>query len=287
MDYNEFCRSMKTELPLNRKERFYTGTVLPALLFHNGLSNFYTFLREIKGFPTEINKAQTKDNFLFYTEYGLYESAGERNVGRKIPAHTKDIPDIVVEILKPKRVFVIIEGKMFEKTNQHRINDQIDRQRRYIAEPLKKAFQLDESQIFHLALVPEASRIKDGKFYQVINWEFFIGNQSLDVTNNAFHNYLKFALDNYEELVSKSTGGGMPLTVEFYLKGPALYELCEEDPDFWVGRKGGEKKIKEDSISGKWRKHKYCVNSTKPSKGQPGNWVPLVRFKQMVDKYGQ
>lgn len=287
MEYDKFCNFSEGELPLNRKERFYTGTVLPALLFHNGLSNFYTFLREIKDFPVEVNEVQTNDDFLFYTEYGLKESAGERNVGRKIPAHTKDTPDIVVEILKPKRVFVIIEGKMFEKTNQHKINDQIDRQRRYIAKPLKKAFQLDESQIFHLALVPEASRIKDGKFYQVINWEFFIGNQSLDVTNNAFHNYLKFALDNYEELVSKSTGGGMPLTVEFYLKGPALYELCEEYPDFWVGRDGGEKKIKEDAISGKWRKHKYCVNSTKPSKGQPGNWIQLTKFRDLIDKYSQ
>ena len=55
MDYGYFCKILKgelSELPLNRKERFYTGTVLPALLFHNGLNNFYTFLQTIKGFWT-------------------------------------------------------------------------------------------------------------------------------------------------------------------------------------------------------------------------------------------
>ncbi len=55
MQYQEFSRKLKSELPLNRKERFYTATVLPALLFHNGLSNLFRFLREIKGFPSDIN----------------------------------------------------------------------------------------------------------------------------------------------------------------------------------------------------------------------------------------
>jgi len=285
MEYDEFCRIMKTELPLNRKERFYTGTVLPALLFHNGWSNFYTFLREIKDFPVDVNETQTNDNFIFCTEYNLKESAGDRSVGRKMNVLTNDTPDVIIEILKP-RVFIIIEAKMFEKTNQHKIDGQIDRQRSYIAGPLRKAFQMDESQIFHIALVPEASRIKSCKSYQVINWEFFIGNQSLDVTNNYFHNYLRYALDNYEQLVSKATGGGLPNTVEFHLKGPALYDLCEENPDHWVGRMGGEKKIQEDFQSDKWRKHMYCVNSVKPVKGQPGNWIPLMKFRDLKDKYG-
>lgn len=284
MEYDEFCNFSEGELPFNRKERFFTGTVLPALLFNNGLSNFYTFLREIKGFPIGINEAQTNDNYIFYTEYNL-KTACEGNIGCKIYAPTNDTPDLIIEILKPLKVFVIIEAKMFEKTNQHRIDAQIDRQRQYVAEPLNKAFQLEENQIFHIALVPEALGIKSSKSYQVINWEFFIGNQSLDVTTNYFHNYLRFALDNYEELVSKSTGGGLPTTVEFYMKGPALYELCEESPDFWVGRMGGEKKIQEDVQSDKWRKHMYCVNSVKPAKGRPGNWIPLMKFRDLIDKY--
>ncbi len=70
---------METELPINRKERFYTGTVLPSLLFHNGRSNFFRFLKEIKGFPSDVNEKNTQDNFLFYTEYNLKESAGRKS----------------------------------------------------------------------------------------------------------------------------------------------------------------------------------------------------------------
>ena len=49
-------QKLQTGLPINRKERFYTGTVLPSILFHNGLSNLFRFLREIEGSPTREGK---------------------------------------------------------------------------------------------------------------------------------------------------------------------------------------------------------------------------------------
>ena len=90
------------------------------------MNNFYTFLREIKDFPIDVNEAQTNENFIFCTEYNLKASSGNRSVGRKMHVLTNDTPDAVIEILKPVRVFIIIEAKMFEKTNQHRIDGQID-----------------------------------------------------------------------------------------------------------------------------------------------------------------
>src|SRR4030042_3802903 len=126
MDYEAFRKNVTgefSELPLNRKEKFYTGTVLPALLFHNGLSNFFHFLRKINNFPDKVNERITRDNFLFYKEYNLKQSAGnKKNVGRKIPTETNETPDVIIEILKPeregKRVFVIIEAKMFRNIYQ-------------------------------------------------------------------------------------------------------------------------------------------------------------------------
>jgi len=94
MDYRSFSELIESELPLNRKERFYTGTVFPSLLFHNGLSNFYSFLSLIEGFPEEINEQSTGDNFLYYSEYNLKESAGDRSSGRHIVTRTNDTPDI-------------------------------------------------------------------------------------------------------------------------------------------------------------------------------------------------
>jgi len=254
MDYDDFSDFLVRELPLNRKERFYTGTVLPALLFHNGLSNFYVFLRAIKDFPPEINVQETKGNFLFYTEYNLKESAGERSVGARIHASTNESPDVIIEILQPKKVFIIIEAKMFAKISQEDLTRQIRRQKKVVADELKKV--LGGEKFYHLALVPRKLPVNDTTEYQVVNWEFFINNKDLNVRDNLFYNYLKFALEKYDDHVSISAGGGLPSTVEFYMKGQTLYELDVESSDFWVGRKGGEDKIKEDARSGKWRKHK-------------------------------
>jgi hypothetical protein len=285
MNYSKFCGILQAELPLNRKERFYTGTILPALLFHRGLTNFYKFLEYIKDFPSEISESTTSDNFLFYTEYNLKESGGDRSIGVKFNARTNETPDVVIEILRPKKVFIVIEAKMFAKVRQDELTKQIRRQKTTITSELRK--ELGGEKFYHLALVPAKLGIKNTEEYQVINWEFFINNKELNVQDSFFYNYLRFALERYDEHVSLSVGGDPPTTVEFYMKGLALYEFYEENPTFWIGRMGGEKKIQEDAMHGKWRKHSYCVNSKKPLKGQPGNWIPLQRFIELIDKYGE
>ena len=82
MDYTKLKENLLSELPINRKEPFYTATILPSLLFHNGLSNLFQFLREIN-FPEDINLEKTGYNFLFYTEYNLKESAGKMSLALK------------------------------------------------------------------------------------------------------------------------------------------------------------------------------------------------------------
>jgi hypothetical protein len=90
MDYAMFkdVLMLNRELPLNRKERFYTATVLPSLLFAKGLSNFYLFLKQIKTFPPSINEKSTGDNFLFYTKYNLKQLGGKKSVGAEISTST-------------------------------------------------------------------------------------------------------------------------------------------------------------------------------------------------------
>ena len=291
MDYDYFCNILKTELPLNRKERFYTGTVLPALLFHNGLSNFYRFLRAIKNFPDDVNEGTTGDNFLFYTEYNLKEASGDRNIGRRISTDRKDTPDIIIEILKPeiikpKRIFIIIEAKMFDKVSETKLIGQISDQRKAVIEPLKRTFQLEESQIFHIALVPGMSglKLKGVEDFQIINWELFIDNEELDVESNYFYNYLKYALDKYQHHVSKH---GPPSTVKFKRTGQEIYENGKNNGIWWVGIEGGENAIIKDIKSIDWGNKKYNVNTVKPLAGRKGNWITSKKFAELVDKYGK
>jgi len=203
MEYDQFKQwmTLEKELPINRKERFYTATVLPSILFHNGLSNFFRFLKEIKGFPIDINQKNTEDNFLFYTEYNLKESAGKKSVGAEIYTATGDTPDAVIKILKPYKALVVIEGKMYANPTLNDFRKQMKDQKHAVIDAVKNEYGLDNTQVFHIALTPKQLRFETTDDYQVMNWEFFIDNEEINVQRNYFYNFLRFALKCYDELV--------------------------------------------------------------------------------------
>ena len=61
---------------------------------------------------------------------------------------------MVLEILKPVKTFVIIEGKMFENLNQDKLDIQMMAQRTAVIDVLRKKYKLDHDDMFHVALVP-------------------------------------------------------------------------------------------------------------------------------------
>ena len=280
MDYDRLQEILKSELPINRKERFYTGTVLPSLLFHGGLSNLYSFLREIPEFPNEVNEQNTKDDFLFYTEYNLKESAGKKSVGTEIFTATRDTPDVIIQILKPLTVFVIIEAKMFANLTQNDFSRQMRAQKEAVIDILKKRYQ--GSRMFHVALVPSQLGFKDTPDYKVVNWQFFIDNRELSVQGNYFFAYLKFALENYSGLVSEKYGKAS--TVRDELRGTKIYQDGKTGKTLWVGRNGGRSAIEEDVRKDVWRNKLYGTNTEKPKDGREGNWLSSVEFAEIVDR---
>lgn len=283
MEYDKFCDVLKRELPLNRKERFFTGTVLPALLFHDGLENFFTFISLIDGFPKEINLSATGENFLFYTEYNLQESAGSRNVGARIEVPHKDTPDVIIEILYPRKMFIVIEAKMFHNVTKAALIEQVARQKERVGRYIADHFSLDSGAIFFLALVPRKLGINSCAELQVIHWEALLDNLN-NIKHNVFFNYLKYALENYEKLVSISSFG-QASTVKYYMPGQEIFQNQEGVNSHWVGREGGERKFIDDITTGKWKSYKYSMNSTKPEKGRHGNWIGVQRFVELVGKY--
>ena len=283
MDYEEFKKTLNEELPINRKEKFYTATILPSLLFHNGLSNFYHFLKQIINFPPEINERETGDNFLFYTEYNLKESAGKKSVGIEIETDSGETPDVLIEILKPSKVFVIIEAKMFQNLNQNEFSRQMKSQRNVVIKALKKKFHLNDDKIFHIGLVPKELNFCDTIDYQIINWEIF-NFKTFKLRGNYSHNFLRFALENYSTLVAdKSTKQAS--TVKGYIKGSELYDMAKKGEILWIGRKGGKLSIQNDVSQGIWRNKNYCWNENKPSKGMQGNWISNDVFASIIDEY--
>jgi hypothetical protein len=287
MEYDQFKQwmTLEKELPINRKERFYTATVLPSILFHNGLSNFFRFLKEIKGFPIDINQKNTEDNFLFYTEYNLKESAGKKSVGAEIYTATGDTPDAVIKILKPYKALVVIEGKMYANPTLNDFRKQMKDQKHAVIDAVKNEYGLDNTQVFHIALTPKQLRFETTDDYQVMNWEFFIDNEEIDVQRNYFYNFLRFALKCYDELVSDQSG--MASTVEDEKRGIKIYKIYKEginQQELWVGRKGGKLTIEEDVMKGTWRDKLYSTNTQKPQDGQKGNWISIHEFAEIVDR---
>jgi hypothetical protein len=279
MDYNRLEQIFKSELPINRKERFYTGTVLPALLFHCGLSNFYSFLREIPGFPSEVEEKKTQDEFLLYTEYNLKESAVNNSVGTEIYTDTRDTPDLIIEILKPVKMFIVIEAKMFASPSQSDFEGQMKAQKKAVIDVLKKKYS--ESKIFHVALVPKGLGLKSTSDFDVLNWEYFIDKQDLNVRDNYFYPYLKFALMNYEMLRSKKWATAS--TILEKITGNRIYKDSKAGKVFWVGRSGGIKAVEEDVKKGVWKRKLYGTNTVKPKDGRAGNWLTSTTFVQIID----
>lgn len=282
MKYEDLEHFLAMQLPLNRKEQFFTATVLPALLFHRGLDNLYAFLHLLDGFPCEVDATTSGDGFLFFTEYNLKQSGGEKSVGKQIEVKSNQTPDVVILIMRPRTLLIVIEGKMFQRVSQRELARQMKDQSDVVIEALTTQSPVPPEQVFHVALLPKPLGLSSTADYQVINWEVFLDNTRFDVADNYFYNFLKYALAHYGHLVAASSDKAS--TVERELSGRQILEEFQRFTSFWVGRQGGEGEIIEDIKENSWGRRKYSVNSEKPKKGQPGNWIPAARFAELVEQ---
>ncbi|MEA2581096.1 MAG: hypothetical protein QOE83_1988 [Actinomycetota bacterium] len=103
-------------LPLNRKERFYTGTVLPFIVFQHGEAGLSLLLDLLQcpHPPLELHPALS--NVQFMTEYGLKEPLFKESDKKRFALHpaSKDAPDVVVYIegSQDDSVLAVIEANV-------------------------------------------------------------------------------------------------------------------------------------------------------------------------------
>ena len=85
-------------LPINRKERYYTGTVLPMIVAGEGFKHFGRFLT-LCGVPKVALEADpASSNVQFLTEYGFKESLADGAEKRFRDPGGRYIPDLVVYV---------------------------------------------------------------------------------------------------------------------------------------------------------------------------------------------
>ena len=273
-------------LPLNRKERFYTGTILPSIICFQNFEYIHLFFRLIEKFPQniKIQPDSIQNNIQFLTEYSLKESANfiQKNFDN-LPS-TKDTPDLVILITKPELYLIVIEAKMFSSATIDEFNNQIKAQKKII-DCIRTNLKIKEHNIFHIGLVPQKYFPNSiHKNCQMLYWEDIIDSYQSILSKNYFLETLKLALNNYSLLKSNNDGSSYGKNMESRLTGFEIIKRSKSGEAFFVGRNKGINgpELKNDKDSGRWESYKYEVNFT--AKTPPNrNWFSSGEFVKFIN----
>lgn len=267
-------------LPLNRKERYYTGTVLPALLCSDAMVHLPRLggLLELPD-PLVVRADPDDCTVLFFSEYSLIESAigviAERFPG--MASLPKDTPDVVILVTEPAPVLIALEAKLYDRPSNADLTKQLTAQRaqldqiaEHLSGPLGAAVSIE-----HAALLPQGLADVIGELpARVITWEQILDTYG-DVDQPYFLAVLAHALDQYLTLVSPWGGyqqGDVP--------GAALVRRHLAGDDTWshMGAKGGlsSSRVIDRAADGTWTTTLY------QARHEPlpwnSNWFTVAEF---------
>ncbi|MCE0488126.1 hypothetical protein [Ornithinimicrobium sediminis] len=269
-------------LPLNRKERYYTGTVLPALLCAHSMCHLSRLGRSDLLDLGELDVRADPDDctVLFFTEYSLIESA----VGKAaelfpgMTALAKDTPDVVILVTEPEPVLIALEAKMFDRPSSPELLKQLAAQKAQLdglCTHLARHLDVPRVRLAHWALLPRAlADAMPDLETPVITWEQ-IRDAYADVDQHYFHGVLTTALRRYPELVSKWVG-----YQDGDLAGAKLVQRALAGDDTWpyMGAQGGVKgqRVTKSIAEGTWSTTVFQCRH-KPLPGN-NNWFAVADF---------
>jgi len=198
-------------LPLNRKEAFYSATVLPGIICADGLSRFFNLLGMVN---IQVDMHPDTTNIQIFSEYDLLDAIrgdqGASDAWKALRSGlTGDTPDFVILVNLSTPLLLVLEAKLFDRSTVG-IAEQIGRQR---ANMLLLKQVLPEYETVHVALVPESAAtavratVEDQADFTTVTWEG-IAEAYENVPEAAYWvRLLKFALSRERELRSRAAGG--------------------------------------------------------------------------------
>jgi hypothetical protein len=252
-------------LPLNRKEAFYSATVLPGIICSDELAGFFKLL----GKPDiHIDLSPETTNVQIFSEYDLLDAIrGDQmasDAWRTLRlGMTGDTPDLVILVEQAVPLIVIVEAKLFDKSVAS-IVEQIDRQRANIQ--LVQQVMLPKPEMLHVALVPESSattvRAMDGRQnpFTTITWEDIVTAYG-EVPRAAYWvRVLKFALRSEQHL--RAVGGSGRTHEDGRMTSAAILNAYDR-PDCVIrsiGCLGPNWKLLKEDITGSGGTRKWAVS---------------------------
>ena len=276
-------------LPINRKERYYTGTVLPMIVASDGFEHFGRFLA-LCGVPEVALEADPAfANVQFFTEYGFEESLKDGAEKRFRDPGGRHTPDLVVYIEGDIPLLLGVEAKVFHRLS---ITD-LEKQVRTQAELLSVMADGVETRpsVHQVALLPAGfgapERIDD---VPVLTWER-VANTFRDIAPAYWIGVLDEALRRYSRLASQAgnTTGFETFgqNCDAKILGQEIWD-CYESNDTtytWMGRNRGlhGQELQKDVETEKWRTQRYEVRHN-PLPGNR-NWFPIDAFIKKIEFY--
>jgi len=278
-----------TRLPFNRKERYFTGTVLPMIVACEGFAHLGRFLGMCGLGHVHETPGGWGQDLQFFTEYSFKNAVftkEDKDRFRGMPSK-EYVPDVV---LTGPDWILAVEAKMYHYPNQAKINNQVASQGRLIRY-WAGAFDIPESRIGHVALLPNVLSTATGVLdIPTITWEQ-VADEFRDVAPPYWTAVLDFANGSRLVNTASNTSGknadakitGAEIVSE-YPRGTLVHPA--KGPYLSMGRQGGLNgpALANDLATGKWATQAYEIRvSTEPRK----NWFPIESFVQLVGNLGR
>lgn len=255
-------------LPLNRKERFYTGTVLPLVIAADGFAYLDRFLA-LCGI-TDVVTSPQRDGTApcqLITEYNFTESLTGATDGRWQPkTRSGDTPDVV---LVAQDFLIAVEAKLFDRPTRAELELQIARQRELVDE-WADVLAINNDRVRHIALLPDQFAREVGAVAgaDIITWQRIA--EAYRVVGPAYWvGVLDFACSSWSKLASKPRTFGQ--NADARLTGEAVVALVDQEivEYGYVGRIGDATgTVRVDAATGAWRTRLYEVRRD-PLPGNP------------------
>jgi hypothetical protein len=267
-------------LPMNRKERYFTGTVLPAIVAERNFAHLHR-LTSLCGLDIEPLEPHQVGELQFWTEYGFAESRFSDADQLRFPdaPSGRDTPDVVIV---GGDWLLAIEAKLFDWPSAASLRRQLQVQSELVAY-WTRTLGMDSSRVAHVALLPATYAEQLPELDQkIVTWEE-LETEFTPLVPSYWMRVLRTALLRYDDLVSKNRGLDFGKNADAHCTGEEIVtRFAEGTFEFeYMGRAQGldGEALSGDIASGTWRERIYEVRRDPID---APNWFPVAEFLARV-----